>query len=65
MTALTNLHGKRQNTVAARHHQLHTCKQQVGESIDTSVVRLKRLNKECSCEEITAEQYRLDLAQAL
>ena len=62
MVALTELYVKRKNTIAAR-HQLLTCKQQKGESIDNFVIRLKRLSKECNCKKVTAEQYRLDLVR--
>jgi len=43
---LKELYVKPKNTIAAR-HELLTCEQMTGESIDNFVVRLKRLSQEC------------------
>ena len=54
------LYVKPKNTIAAR-HELLTCKQMTGESIDNFVVRLKRLSQECECQPVSAERYHLEL----
>jgi len=56
---LKELHVKPKNIVAAR-HELLTCEQMTGESIDYFFVRLKRLSQECGCQAVSAERYRLD-----
>jgi len=57
---LKELYVKPKNTIAAR-HELLACKQMTGESIDSFVVRLKRLSQECECQAASAEPYRLEL----
>ena len=57
---LQNLYVKPKNVIAAR-HKLRLCKQQAGESIDQFVLRLDYLSKECDCQNVTAEQHRLEL----
>jgi len=50
---------KAKNTIAAT-HELLTCKQLTGESVENFVVRLKRLSQECECRAVSAERYRLE-----
>ena len=57
---LQNLYVKPKNVIAAR-HKLHLCKQYAGESIDQFVLRLDYLSKDCDCQNVTAEQYWLEL----
>ena len=57
---LKELYLKLKNTIAAR-HELLTCEQMTGESIDNFVIRLKRLSQECECQAVSAERYRLEL----
>jgi len=57
---LKELYVKPKNTIAAR-HELLTCKQMTGESIDNFVVRLKRLSQECACQAVSVERYSLEL----
>jgi len=57
---LKELYVKPKNTIAVR-HELLTCKQLTGESIDNFVVRLKRLSQECECQAVSAERYGLEL----
>ena len=57
---LKELYVKPKNMIAVR-HELLTCKQLTGESIDNFVVRLKRLSQECECQPVSAERYHLEL----
>jgi len=57
---LKELYVKPKNTIAAR-HELLTCEQMTGESIDNFAVRLKQLSQECECQPVSAERYRSDI----
>jgi len=57
---LKELYVKPKNMIAVR-HELLTCKQLTGESIDNFVAHLKRLSQECECQAVSAERYRLEL----
>ena len=57
---LKDLYVKPRNVIAAR-HELRMCKQQASKTIDQFVLRLKKLSKECDCNNVTGEQYRSEL----
>ena len=60
LTVLKNVYIKPHNIIAAR-HELLTCKQKPGESVDQYVIRLQQLSKQCDFQNVTAENYRLEL----
>ena len=57
---LKNVYIKPHNIIAAR-HELLTCKQKPGESVDQYVIRLQQFSKQCDFQNVTAENYRLEL----
>ena len=57
---LKNVYVKPHNILAAR-HELLVCKQKPGESVDQFVICLQQLSKQCDFQNVTAENYRLEL----
>ena len=54
---LESLYVKPQNKIFAR-HQLRTCRQQPGQTLDEYLQRLKQLSKNCGFKPVSAEIYR-------
>ena len=57
---LESVYNKPKNVVYAR-HLLCTCRQEVGQTLDQYLQRLKQLSKDCGFKSVTAEEYRSEI----
>ena len=60
ITALQNLFVKPKNKIYAR-HMLATAKQDAGESVDESILRINKLSQNCDFTAVSAQEYKDDM----